>query len=304
MPKGSPNKNFLRRMSSHGAARLSLLPAFAVLLIVYVGTTIWSVWLSLTSSSMMPTNKFVGLMQYRALFSNERWLVSLHNLVIFGVLTVSASLTLGFLLAAVIDQKVRGENLLRSIFLYPYSMSFIVNGLIFQWLLNPSLGIQQLVRGWGFKAFRFDWIVQQDTAIYCLVIAAVWNAAGLVMVIMLAGLRGINEDVWKAARVDGLPTWRIYKSIVIPMMGPSFATAGLLLSMSVVRLYDLSVALTDGGPGIASEVPAKFVMDTMFDRANLGLASAAATTMLITVFVVVAPFMYLRSRHSARKGGK
>lgn len=284
------------RLSSRAAAASSLLPAFLVMLVVYIGSTGWTVWMSLTSSRMLPNNTFVGLRQYEILFSNDRWLTSVHNLVLFGLLFVAASLVLGFLLAVAIDQKVRAEDTLRSVFLYPYSMSFVVTGLVWQWLLNPTHGIQKLVRDWGFPEFAFDWIVRQDTVIYCLVLGGVWHAAGLVMAIMLAGLRGIDEDIWKAARVDGLPVWRVYLSIVIPMLGASFATAGVLLSTSVVRLYDLSVSMTNGGPGIASEVPAKFVMDHLFERQNIGLATAAATSMLVTVVSVVAPYLFWRVR--------
>ena len=128
--------------------------------------------------------------------------------------------------------------------------------------------------------------------IYTLVIAAVWHASGLAMAIMLAGLRGIDPEIWKATRVDGIPAWRTYLFVIVPMMTGSFATAGVLLATSVVRLYDLSVAMTNGGPGVASEVPAKFVMDYLFERANIGLATAAATTMLVTVVAVVAPWLY------------
>ncbi|GFZ86625.1 ABC transporter permease [Elstera cyanobacteriorum] len=288
------------RLSSNRSALSALLPAFLVLVIVYIGSTSWTIWISFTNSRMLPNTNFVGLRQYDQLFANDRWLTSVHNLVIFGGLFLLLALALGFLLAVAIDQRVRNENSFRSIFLYPYSMSFVVTGLVWQWLLNPTHGIQRLVRGWGFPDFAFDWIVRQDTVIFCLVLAAVWHAAGLVMAIMLAGLRGIDEDIWKAAKVDGLPAWRVYISIVIPMLSASFATATVLLSTSVVRLYDLSVAMTNGGPGVASEVPAKFVMDHLFERANIGLATAAATSMLITVIAVVAPYMYWRSR----KGGR
>jgi glucose/mannose transport system permease protein len=249
---------------------------------------------------MLPNSTFVGLRQYASLMGNERWQVSVMNLTVFGTLFLAASLVLGFLLAVMIDQRVRAENLLRSIFLYPFSMSFIVTGLVWQWLLNPSLGIEKMGRDLGLDWFRFDWIVRQDMVIYTLVFAAVWHAAGLVMAIMLAGLRGIDPEIWKAARIDGLPPWRVYLSIVIPMLGPSFATASVLLATSVVRLYDLSVAMTNGGPGLASEVPAKFVMDHLFERGNLGLATAAATSMLITVAAVVAPWLYWQARHRDR----
>jgi glucose/mannose transport system permease protein len=288
------------RLASRLASALALTPAMLILVVVYLGCTAWTIWISLTSSRMLPNSVFVGLRQYEALMSNERWQVSVANLALFGVLFLVASLILGFLLAVAIDQRVRGENLLRSVFLYPFSMSFIVTGLVWQWLLNPSFGIEKMVRDLGFATFRFDWIVRQDLVIYTLVFAAVWHAAGLVMAIMLAGLRGIDEDIWKATRIDGLPAWRVYVSIVIPMLGASFATAGVLLATSVVRLYDLSVSMTNGGPGVASEVPAKFVMDHLFERGNLGLATAAATSMLITVAAVVAPWLAWQSRRSRR----
>ncbi|WP_049823401.1 carbohydrate ABC transporter permease [Bradyrhizobium sp. WSM2254] len=283
-------------LNSRLSAISALLPALLVMLVVYIGATGWTVWMSLTNSRMLPNNNFVGLRQYEMLLSNDRWITSVHNIVIYGVLFVSLALLIGFLLAVAIDQRVRAEDTIRSIYLYPYSMSFVVTGLVWQWLLNPTLGIQHVLRSWGFEGATFDWIVRQETAIYCLVIAGVWQASGLVMAIMLAGLRGVDEEIWKAARVDGLPKWRVYVSIIVPMMGASFATAAVLLSTAVVRLYDLSVAMTNGGPGIASEVPAKFVMDHLFERANIGLATAAATTMLFTVIAVVAPYLYWRTR--------
>jgi glucose/mannose transport system permease protein len=267
-----------------------------VFFVVYIGATGWTIWISLTASRMLPSSVFVGLRQYASLFRNERWLVSVHNLIILGVLFVAVSIALGFVLAIAIDQRVRAENLLRSIYLYPFSMSFIVTGLVWQWLLNPTYGIEKLVRSCCLETFRFDWIVRQDTVIYTLVIAGVWHATGLVMAIMLAGLRGIDDDIWKAARIDGVRPWRVYVSIITPMLGASFATAAVLLSVSVVRLYDLSVAMTNGGPGLGSEVPAKFVMDHLFERQNLGLATAAATSMLITVAAVAAPFLYWQSK--------
>jgi glucose/mannose transport system permease protein len=294
-------RSLRRRFGSPIAAALALSPAMLVLGVVYVGCTAWTMWISLTASRMLPNTTFVGLRQYASLMANERWQVSVANLAVFGGLFLAVSLVLGFLLAVAIDQQVRAEDTLRSLFLYPFSMSFIVTGLVWQWLLNPSLGIEKTVRSLGLDWFRFDLIVRQDTVIYTLVLAAVWHAAGLVMVIMLAGLRGIDEDIWKATRVDGLPPWRVYLSIVIPMMGASFVTATVLLATSVVRLYDLVVAMTNGGPGLASEVPAKFVMDHLFERGNLGLATAAATSMLVTVAALVAPFLYWQSR---RRGGR
>jgi glucose/mannose transport system permease protein len=282
------------------AAQTALIPAMLIALVVYCGSTAWTIWVSMTSSRMLPTNNFVGLRKYEILFANERWLVSAQNLAVFGVLFIALALALGFFLAVLIDQRIRSEDLLRSIFLYPFSMSFIVTGLAWRWLLDPTLGIAKIAHEIGFEGVQFDWLVRQDRVIYTLVAAAIWHASGLVMAIMLSGLRGIDQEIWKATRIDGIPAWRTYIFVVIPMLTGSFATATILMATTVVRLYDLTVAMTNGGPGIASEVPAKFVMDNLFERQNIGLATAAATSMLITVVAIVAPLLYAQNRAAAR----
>ena len=289
------------RIGSRLPAHLALAPALLVALVAYCGSMGWTIWMSFTNSRMLPSSVFVGLRQYSSLMDNERWQVSVRNIAIFGCLFILATLVLGFVLAALIDQRVRGENLLRSVFLYPFSMSFIVTGLAWRWLLDPTFGIEKLAHDLGLSAFHFDWLVRPERVIYALVAAAVWHASGLVMAIMLAGLRGVDPEIWKATRVDGIPAWRVYVFIIVPLMRGSFATAVVLLATSVVRLYDLSVAMTNGGPGIASEVPAKFVMDHLFDRGNVGLATAAATSMLITVVAVIAPLVYWQYRRPATR---
>ena len=283
------------------AAQLALLPMAITVLGVYIGTVLWSVRISFSSSKIFPTNDFVGLAQYQRLFNTERWIVSLQHIVVFGVLFIAACLVLGFLLAVFLDQRVRGENALRTVFLYPYAMSFVATGLVWQWMLNPELGIQSTVRALGLPGFEFDWIVSQDKVIYTLVIAAVWQASGLVVAVLLAGLRGIDEALWNAARIDGVPRWRYTLSVVLPQLGPAFGTAFVLLAVGVVKVYDVVVAMTQGGPGNASEVPAKFIMDNLFTRANVGLASAASTVMLLTVLALLLPWWYGRSVQSRRE---
>jgi glucose/mannose transport system permease protein len=287
----------------HWAASIALVPMALTVLLAYVGTVIWSVRVSFSSARTFPRDDFVGLMQYERLFTTDRWIVSLHNVALFGVLFIAACLVLGFLLAMFIDQRVRGEGAFRTVFLYPYAMSFVATGLIWQWMLNPELGLQASVRGLGFEDFTFDWIVSQDKVMYAIVLAAVWQASGLVMAILLAGLRGVDEELWKAARIEGVPRWRYYASIVLPQLGPSIGTAFVLLAVSVVKVYDAVVAMTQGGPGDASEVPAKFIMDHLFTRANIGLASAASTVMLLTVLALLAPWWYARW-HAARRAGR
>jgi len=280
---------------------IALLPMAATVLLAYLGTMLWSARMSVSGSRTFPSYDFVGAAQYMRLFDNERWLLSLQNVALYGVLFIAACLVIGFLLAVFIDQKVMAEGVLRTVFLYPYAMSFVATGLIWQWMLNPELGIQQVLRQMGFANARFDWIVDQDMVIYTLVIATVWQASGLVMALLLSGLRGIDEELWKAARIDGIPRWRVYASIVLPMLGPSLSTAFVLLFVMVVKVFDAVVAMTQGGPGTASEVPAKFIMDYLFGRANVGLASAASIVLLATVLAIVAPLYFVRGRASRLK---
>ena len=294
-------KTRLTRLSSRLVSWTALLPMALTVLVAYVGTVLWSLKVSLSNSRTFPSDEFVGLLQYQRLFDNERWLLSLENLALYGVLFILACMVLGFLLAVFIDQKVRGEGLLRTVFLYPYAMSFVATGLVWQWMLNPGQGIQRAMRQAGFENFSFDWIIDQDKVMYTIVIATVWQASGLVMAMLLAGLRGIDEEIWKATRVDGIPSWRVYVSIVLPMLAPSVATVFILLFTAVIKLFDSVVSMTQGGPGTASEVPAKFIMDHLFGRANIALASAGSMVLLLTVLALVVPFLYARSRANQRE---
>jgi glucose/mannose transport system permease protein len=290
-----------RRLPRGFSAGAALLPAAVIFVVVYVGCSMWSVYMSFTSSRMLPNNNFVGLAQYRVLFENDRWSASVWNLAVFGPLFVGGSLVLGILMAIAIDQRIKGENLWRTLFLYSYAVSFIVTGLLWRWMLDPRVGVQRVIRDMGFSEFTFDWTVNQDRVIFTLVIAAIWHAAGLVMALTLAGLRGIDRDIWNAIRVDGIPFWRGYIQIILPMMSATIFTAFILLSIAVIKVYDLVVAMTNGGPGFASEMPAKFVMDYLFDRGNVGLATAATTIMLIGVIIFLAPWYVMQRRQKSRK---
>jgi len=290
----------VRKILRHTIAWTALLPMAITVVGAYLGTALWTLRISFTNSRTFPSDEYVGLAQYERLFGNQRWLLSLENMALYGVLFIVACMVIGFLLAVFIDQKVVGESGLRTIFLYPYAMSFVATGLVWQWVLNPGNGIQQAMRQMGWEDFTFDWIIDQDKVIYTIVIATVWQASGLVMALLLAGLRGIDEDIWKAARVDGIPTWRVYVTIVVPMLAPSIATVFVLLSTGVVKLFDAVASMTQGGPGTASEVPAKFIMDHLFGRANIALASAGSVVLLLTVIALLAPLLYLRKRGNGR----
>ena len=274
-------------------AKVASIPMILTALCVFVGGTAWTVVYSFTDSKLLPRLRFVGLDQYERLWSSQRWLVSIENLAIYGVLSLVFSLLIGFLLAALLDQKIRFEDTFRTIFLYPFALSFIVTGLIWQWILNPDFGVQHVVRGLGWETFVFNPLYTKSIVIYGILFAGLWQGTGLVMCLMLAGLRGIDEDIWKAARVDGIPMWKTYLFIVIPMMRPVFITTLVIIASGIVKLYDLVVAQTGGGPGNASEVPAKYVYEFMFRAQNLGQGFAASTMMLLTVAIILVPWAYL-----------
>ena len=238
-------------------AKIASIPMIATALVIFLGCTIWTIVHSFTKSRLLPNTNWVGWDQYERLWSTRRWLISIENLAIYGLCSMILSLVIGFTLAAMLDRKIRGEAVFRTIFLYPFALSFIVTGLVWQWILNPDFGIQKVVRGLGFESFAFDPLNNADIVIYGILIAGIWQGSGFIMIIMLAGLRGIDEEIWKAARVDGIPTWKTYVFVIIPMMRPVFVTALVLIAAGIVKVYDLVVAQTSGGPGIASEVPAK-----------------------------------------------
>lgn len=275
------------------SAKIAAIPMIVTALFVFVGGTVWTVVYSFTKSGLLPRLKWVGLDQYERLWATRKWLVSIENLAIYGLCTLVLVFVIGFILATLIDQKIRFENTVRTIILYPFALSFVVTGLVWQWILNPEFGVQNIVREWGWESFNFNPLYNADLAIYGVLIAGIWQGSGLVMVLMLAGLRGIDQDVWKAARVDGIPAWKTYLRIVIPMMRPVFITTLVIVVTGVIKIYDLIVAQTGGGPGIATEVPAKYVYESMFRANNLGQGFAASTMMLLTVALVVIPWAIL-----------
>ncbi|WP_219727930.1 carbohydrate ABC transporter permease [Tabrizicola aquatica] len=266
----------------------------ATALVIFLGGTIWTVVYSFTNSKLLPRTNFVGLDQYERLWETSRWIVSIQNLMFYGVMSLVFTVVMGFVLAVLMDQKIRFEDTFRTIMLYPFALSFIVTGLVWQWILNPQFGIQGVVRDMGWTSFTFDPLNNPDTVLFGLLIAGLWQGTGFVMCLMLAGLRGIDEDIWKAARVDGIPTWKTYVVVIIPMMRAVFITTLVIVASGIIRLYDLVVAMTSGGPGgNASQVPAMYVYDYMFQAQNLGQGFAASTMMLLSVLIVLIPWAYL-----------
>jgi glucose/mannose transport system permease protein len=285
-----------RKRGFFAGPQLVLVPALLLVMLTYYGSILWTLYISFTDSGLIPDYHLTGFGQYARLWTMDRWHTSVANMLIFGFGYIVLTLLTGGILAILLDRQARGESIFRTIYLYPLSMSFIVTGVVWQWLLNPTTGVQAFVRDLGWHSFTFDWIGRPDRAIYTLIFAGVWHASGYVMAILLAGLRGIDPEIWRAARIEGIPTWRVYASVVLPSISATVATCVVLLVTHVVKAYDLVVAMTRGGPGTSTDLPAKFVVDAMFERGNVALGSAAAVMLLVIVVAALVPFHLYQRR--------
>ena len=280
--------------------KVVLAPTVLITLVFVYGFIAWTTYLSFTKSRGAPNFGLVGWLNYVRVWNHPRWEVAIHNLAIFGVLYVVLCLVLGLSIAILLDQRIRQEGTLRAIYLYPMALSFIVTGTAWKWMLNPGLGIEKLVRSWGYENFKFDWIVNEDLAIYTIVIAGVWQASGFVMAMFLAGLRGIDQDIVKAASIDGATLPQIYRRIIIPQLRPVFLSALVILTHLAIKSYELVVALTGGGPGYATELPSTFMYAHTFTRNQLGMGAASAVMMLLTVAAIMVPYLYAEVRSGQR----
>ncbi|UWR02681.1 sugar ABC transporter permease [Ruegeria conchae] len=276
--------------------KVVLAPSFIAVLIFVYGFIGWTAWVSLTRSKLLPKYEIKGFIQYERLFDSPRWDTAINNLYIFGALFIVIAMVLGLLLAILLDQKIRVEGAIRTIYLYPMALSMIVTGTAWKWILNPGLGIESMVQGWGFTNFEFDWLVNPDYAIYTIVMAAIWQSSGFVMALFLAGLRSVDGEVIKAAQVDGIPTWRIYTAIIIPSMAPIFLSAFIVLAHLAIKSFDLVIALTGGGPGYATDLPATYMYAMAFSRGDIGQAASSAMIMMLVVFAIVVPYLYSELR--------
>jgi glucose/mannose transport system permease protein len=270
-----------------------LAPSFALVLVFVYGFILFTGYLSLTGSKIMPDlTSFVGLSNYARLFSHPNWYTSLANLAIFGSLYIIICSILGLGLAILLDQKIRGEGFLRPVYLYPMALSFIVTGVAWKWFLDPGIGLESIMKSWGWESFSFRWIKDGRFAIYTIVIAAIWQSSGFVMAMFLAGLRGVDNEIIKAAQIDGASNWTLYRRIIIPLMRPVFLSAFVVLAHLAIKSYDLIVAMTDGGPGTATWTPALFMYKFSFTRNEMGMGSASAIIMLMMIAAIIVPYLY------------
>ncbi|WP_245438141.1 sugar ABC transporter permease [Mesorhizobium sp. WSM4312] len=264
----------------------SLVASF-VYVFVFTG---WTLYISLSNSSLLPTYGFVGLDNYASLWANRRWNIAYDNLFLFSGFYIVGSMAVGLLLAILIDQRVRGEAVWRTIFLYPLAVSFIVTGTVWSWLYNPTDGIQAMVRGLGWTNFSFALASDRHYAIYAVIITGVWQSSGFAMALFLAGLRSVDADLVKAAQIDGASTFRIYRKVLLPTIAPIFLAVAVIQIQFAIKTFDLVAALTKGGPGISTTFPAIYVYDLMFQRGQIGEGAAAAIMMLAALAVVLVPY--------------
>ena len=277
--------------------KIVLAPSLIAIILFVYGFIAWTAWVSFTKSRLMPKYDIVGFIQYDRLFDSPRWDVAINNLFVFGFLFILISMFLGLIIAIFLDQKIRIEGALRTIYLYPMALSLIVTGTAWKWMLNPGLGLEAVIKNLGFNNFTFDWLINPDFAIYTVVIAGVWQASGFVMALFLAGLRSVDQEIIKAAQVDGVPTVKIYTAIIIPSMTPVFLSAFIVLAHLAIKSFDLVIALTGGGPGYATDLPATYMYTMAFSRGDIGQAASSAIIMMIVVFSVVVPYLYSELRN-------
>jgi glucose/mannose transport system permease protein len=297
----STESNLMASIQRH-LSKIVVAPSFAASLFFVYGFILWTGYMAFSKSRMLPSWDWAGLRQYERLWQMERWHVAIENLLIFGGLFIVTCLIIGCLLAVLLDQRIRAEGALRTIFLYPMALSFIVTGTVWKWLLNPGLGLESMMHDLGWTSFKFDWLVNSDMAIYTVVIAAVWQASGFVMAMFLAALRGVDQDIIRAAYMDGASLPRIYFGIIIPSIRPVFLSAIVVLAHLAVKSFDLVIALTGGGPGYSSDLPATFMYTMAFQRNQLGVGAASAMMMLATVMAIIVPYLYSELRGGKKNG--
>lgn len=280
--------------------KLVLSPSLAMVFVFVYGFILFTIYVSFTDSRILPfvnssgqtTYELIGLSNYGKLFSLSHWEIAITNMAIFAGLYILICTVIGLGLAILLDQKIRGEGVLRPLYLYPMALSFIVTGTAWKWFLDPGIGLENIMQSWGWTSFTFDWIKNRDYAMYTVVLAAVWQSSGFVMAMFLAGLRGIDNEILKAAQMDGASNWNLYRRIIIPQLRPAFLSAFVILAHLAIKTFDLVIAMTGGGPGRATELPATFMYSYTFSRNQMGIGAASAVIMLMTIAAIMIPYLY------------
>jgi glucose/mannose transport system permease protein len=277
---------------------LIIAPSLILIAVFVYGFIGFTAFASLTKwNNLAPDFSWVGLQNYARLFSTIRFQIDLRNTVTFTVFFLVVCLSLGFLLAVLLDQRIRGEGLFRSVFLFPLALSFIVTGVVWRWMLNPgslqlgSTGVNLLFEKVGLGFLKSGWYTDPRIGIKAVVIAATWQMSGYVMAMYLAGLRGIPEELREAALVDGATSVQVYRHIIVPLLHPITLGAMIILGHISLKIFDLVVAMTGPGPGFSSDVPAFFMFDTTFRGNNFAQGAGIALILLVMIAVLIVPYL-------------
>jgi glucose/mannose transport system permease protein len=304
--KGQPGPS-LRSRFQDWLPRLVLAPSFLLVLVFVYGFNLWTLFLSFTNSRAFPNTNLIGFTNYLRLWDwtfetdpPSNWYTALVNMGVFGGLYIFFCLFLGLALAILLDQKIRGEGILRPIYLYPLALSFIVTGTAWKLFLDPRIGLEKAVHDWGWTSFHFDWVVNPPMMIYCVAIAGIWQTSGFVMAMFLAGLRGVDGEILKAAQIDGASAYQTYRRIVIPIMRPVFFSALIVLAHMAIKSYDLVLSVTGKNPGGAAELPSTFMYSYTFTRNQMAIGSTSAVIMLMTIAAIMVPYIYSETREKGR----
>lgn len=321
---------------------LLLVPSLIALAVFVYGFIAWTGYVSMAKwDSAAPDLTFVGLHNYQRLFLGEgtdaiRFHIDLRNTVGFTALFLLVCIVVGFLLAVLLDQRIRAENIFRSIFLFPMAISFIVTGVAWRWILTPGdeaigpvgvnllldkLGLQGLQSRWFtdpavkfitpdsglgqlLNAVGLGFVTNSDfgyaLAISSLVVAAMWQLSGYTMALYLAGLRSVPDELREAARIDGASELSVYRYIVVPMLRPVTLSVVIILGHVSLKIYDLVVAMTGSGPGFATDVPALNMWKTTFDATLFSQGAAIGMVLLIMVAVLIIPYLRYSIRSEAQ----
>jgi len=297
----------MRRLNWERVASILLLsPAVMAIAIFVYGFIGWTAYASLTKwDKLLPDFTLVGLSNYQKLFANQRFQIDLRNTVVFTALFLISCLILGFLLALLLDQRIRGEGFFRGIYLFPMSISFIVTGVVWRWLLNPgsaelgSTGINLLFDTVGLGFLKTGWYTDPKIGIMAVAIAATWQMSGYTMAMFLAGMRAIPDELREAARVDGASEFQIVRHVLFPLLQPVTLSAVIVLGHMSLKIYDLIVAMTGPGIGFATDVPAYFMWDTTFRGNHFARGAGIAIVLLIMVAVLIVPYLVHSTRTEA-----
>ncbi len=271
-------------------------PSILAIAIFVYGFIGWSGRVSLSAwQGLTPDYTWVGFEKYIQLFGDRRFLIDVRNTAIFTVLFLASCLVIGLLLAILLDQGLKGESFFRSVYLFPMAISFIVTGVVWRWLMNPAMGSRLSGLNLLFSRLGLEFLVNSwhttdpPWGIAFIVIPAVWQMSGFTMALYLAGLRSIPEDVREAAIVDGASPFQMYRYVILPLLRPVTLSAMIVLGHISLKVFDLVVAIS--GKDIRLDVPAIYMWTTTFDANNFARGAAIGILMLVTVAVLVIPYL-------------